>query len=366
MNYSLAEIPLPFWESVKYSVSATKNKGSVLIKCRKSAILIKEVKELEGKEMQTKEFRVFITQIKELTKQQRKQALDNIKERCDIDTIESAIGSVDSCPHCNSTALYKWGINAGIQRYKCKSCSKTFNTLTKTSLAHLRHKEQWSNFTQDIIDGVSVRDAAEHCKIANSTSFRWRHRFLQAPSKIKAEHLEGIVEADETFFLESHKGEHNLERPARERGGKASQRGLSSEQIPVIIVRDRDGHTTDAILEHANTEEITKVISPLIDKDVLLCSDGNRIYSAFANALNITHKVINASAGEHVKEGAYHIQNVNAYDSRLKNWIRHFNGVATKYLESYLGWMRMLDREAGLTPEKVLAMSARRLDFTHT
>ncbi len=28
----------------------------------------------------------------------------------------------------------------------------------------------------------------------------------------------------------------------------------------------------------------------------------------------------------------YHIQNVNAYDSRLKGWMHRFNGVATKYL----------------------------------
>ena len=316
--------------------------------------------------MQTKEFRAFIAQIKLLTPQQKKQANDYMKEQCDINTVETVLKSIESCPHCESTSLYKWGTNAGIQRYKCKTCSKTFNALTNTPLAHLRHKEKWSKFSQDIIDGKSVHDAAQHCKIANSTSFRWRHRFLQAATTMKAQHLEGIVEADETFFLESHKGDHHLERPARKRGGKASQRGLSSEQIPVIIVRDRKGHTTDAVLDHANTKEITKIISPLIDKDVLLCSDGNRIYSAFAKALNITHKVINASAGEHVKEGAYHIQNVNAYDSRLKNWMRHFNGVSTKYLESYLGWMRMLDREVGLTPARVLAMSATRFDFTHT
>jgi len=316
--------------------------------------------------MQTKQFRAFMAQIEQLTAHQRKQTLDRIKEQCDIDTVETVIGLVESCPHCNNTDLYKWGINAGIQRYKCKSCQKTFNALTNTSLSHLRHKEQWSNFTQDLIAGVSIRLAAKHCDVNKSTSFRWRHRFLQAPSHLKAEHLEGIVEADETFFLESHKGDHQLDRPARKRGGKASKRGLSSEQIPVLIVRDRDGHTTDAILDYANEKEITKIIAPLIDKDILLCSDGNNIYKAFAKHLNITHKVINASAGEHIIEGAYHIQNVNAYDSRLKNWIRHFNGISTKYLGSYLGWMRMLDREKNLTPARVLAISATRFGATHT
>jgi len=211
-----------------------------------------------------------------------------------------------------------------------------------------------------------VHSAANHCGVADSTSFRWRHRFLQIPSLLKAKHLEGIVEADETFFFESHKGERNLDRKPRKRGGKATQRGLSKEQIPVLIARDREGHTTDAVLSSASAKEISKIISPLIDEDVLLCSDGNRIYQAFAKTFNLTHKIINVSVGEHVKEGAYHIQNVNAYDSRLKNWMRHFHGISTKYLESYLGWMRMLDRESDLTPQKVLAMSARRIDSVYT
>ena len=40
----------------------------------------------------------------------------------------------------------------------------------------------------------------------------------------------------------------------------------------------------------------------------------------------------------------YHIQNVNAYDSRLKLWMKRFHGVATQYLENYLGWRRWLER----------------------
>ncbi|MBI4740348.1 MAG: IS1595 family transposase, partial [Betaproteobacteria bacterium] len=45
-----------------------------------------------------------------------------------------------------------------------------------------------------------------------------------------------------------------------------------------------------------------------------------------------------------VVAGVYHVQNVNAYDSRLKEWMRRFHGVATKYLPNYLGWRRLLER----------------------
>ena len=68
-----------------------------------------------------------------------------------------------------------------------------------------------------------------------STAFRWRHSFLKAPKALKPKVLEGTVEADETYFLYSEKGSRKLDRPARKRGGKASKRGLSDEQVPVLI-----------------------------------------------------------------------------------------------------------------------------------
>ena len=46
----------------------------------------------------------------------------------------------------------------------------------------------------------------------------------------------------------------------------------------------------------------------------------------------------------YVVDDIFHIQNLNAYISRLKKWMARFNGVATKYLESYLGWRRLLER----------------------
>jgi hypothetical protein len=39
----------------------------------------------------------------------------------------------------------------------------------------------------------------------------------------------------------------------------------------------------------------------------------------------------------------FHINNVNAYHSRLKEWLRPFHGVATKNLPNYLGWRRTLE-----------------------
>jgi hypothetical protein len=45
----------------------------------------------------------------------------------------------------------------------------------------------------------------------------------------------------------------------------------------------------------------------------------------------------------------YHIKNVNAYASGLKTWMVCFRGIATKYLDSYLGRRGTIDRETART-----------------
>lgn len=306
---------------------------------------------MEGRKMQTKEFQEYLSQVDKLTPTQQKTLKDKIRKKCNIQTVENLLNKIDSCPHCKSKKLYKWGLNAGIQRYKCTSCNKTFNSLTNTPLSHLRHKEHWNEFARDLIFGKSIRDSAMHCHIDKSTSFRWRHRFLETVSNVKS-HLHGIVEVDETFFLESKKGSYSLKREARQRGSGATKRGLSLQQIPVLIARDRNGNISDAVLQRANEKALIKSLLPLLDKDVLLCSDANNIYKAFTKHFNFEHKSINASKHQYTN-GAYHIQNVNAYTSRLKIWIKRFHGVSTKYLEHYLGWMRMLDTNKNISSKKV-------------
>jgi hypothetical protein len=76
---------------------------------------------------------------------------------------------------------------------------------------------------------------------------------------------------------------------------------------------------------------------------------------AAAREIGITHRPVNLAAGIRVVAKVYHVQNVNAYDSRLKSWMHRFHGVATRYLSSYLGWRRILDEIKGtLTPTDIL------------
>jgi hypothetical protein len=41
------------------------------------------------------------------------------------------------------------------------------------------------------------------------------------------------------------------------------------------------------------------------------------------------------------QRGTSRIQHVNTYDNRLKNWMRRFHGIATKYMSHYQRAKRM-------------------------
>ena len=294
--------------------------------------------------MDHSDFVKLLSQLPSLSTKQRAQvreALDGL-----LGTSATAVASVlqgpNVCPHCQAPGeqLRPWGHSHGLARMRCRACGKTCNALTGTPLAHLRKRERWLRNGQALIEGASVRQAAQGCGVDKNTAFRWRHRFLQAAAIHRPAHEGGIVEADETFFLESFKGQRKLPRPARKRGGVGPQ----WEHIAVLVVRDRSGQTADFRLEKIDAPHITAVLRPLVDKDAILCTDGARVYQTVARDLGLTHRAINVQQGIRVIDGAFHIQNVNAYDSRLKQWMGRFHGVATKYLENYLGWRRMLER----------------------
>lgn len=305
--------------------------------------------------MRQQAFLQWLGQLDRLTPRQRRQVsakLNTIlpKHASGSDTAK-LIPPPDHCPHCLASALRPWGTSHGLARYRCKQCGRTCNALSGTALARLRHKDHWPNYAKALIQGESVRMAAQRCGVDKNTAFRWRHRFLRDAADHRAEQEAGIVEADETFFLESFKGQRSLPRPARSRGGVAHKRGINAEQIPVLVVRDRQGRTADFKLARLDAEHVQAVLAPLVARDAVLCTDSAGVYAAFARRYGITHRTINVRHGRRVVEGAFHIQNVNAYDSRLKEWMRRFHGVATKYLPNYLGWRRMLERyQGGLSP----------------
>lgn len=262
-----------------------------------------------------------------------------------------------ACPHCNSDEIVGHGNYQNRKRYKCRTCKKTFNDLTGTSVSHIHKKDEFHSYLHCIANNLTLRDAAKQVGISLKTSFLWRHKIIGAFKDIGCTKLEGIIEGDETFFLYSEKGSKTIEeRKPRKRGGKASKAGINDEHVAVIVSTDRN---KQPIIEVAcrgriSTKQIETCIGKWIgEKASVFCSDSHRSYESFAKSKQLKHVKINASKGQHVKDKVYHIQNINNIHHLLKDWVKQFNGVASGYLQNYMNWFRVL-RIAGTDINKFL------------
>jgi transposase-like protein len=309
--------------------------------------------------MDARSFEMFVGLLSMLTGRQMSKVLTLLDQQSAqvkaADIIEKAAAANLECPRCRSNAFYRHGQAHGLQRYRCIACSKTFNSLTGTPLARLRHKSKWLRYSECLLMGTTVRRAAAAVGVHRNTSFRWRHRFLTLPKTDRPSQLSGIAEADEIYFLESEKGSRELQRPPRKRGGAASQRGTSNEQVCVLLARDRVGQTLDFVTGRGpvSKSQLRRCLSPVLADDTLLVSDGNASYRYFARDAGISHQAVNISRGVRVR-GAIHVQNVNAYHSRFREWMARFHGVATHYLPNYLGWRWAVDAQRIHSPETML------------
>lgn len=272
--------------------------------------------------------------------------------------VDSLFSKGISCPICGDVEhIVKNGKRSGTQRYICKHCRKSFVGNTN-SILERTHKSifVWKKFLECMVNGMSILKTAEICEINKNTAFAWRHKVLDALSQILNEtSLEGIVEADETFFILSYKGQKSgLPRKPKKRGERASKRGISREQVCVPCAIDRKGKIVSKIsnLGRIQTQGLHCVFDGKIKNKSILCTDKASAYVRFSSDNDL--KLIQLKGGKE-KLDVYHLNHVNAYHSELKRFMKSFKGVSTKYLNNYLTW-NIFASKRGTIKEKINGM----------
>ena len=316
--------------------------------------------------MRAPHFKEWFAKLPALNVPQRLQTLTALHPAVGLDQVIALIGQIGDaqrrCPSCASSRYCRHGQANGLQRYRCRDCGRSYNDLSGTPLARLRLKEKWLDYLGTALDSKPVRKAASEIGVHRNTAFRWRHRFLEQAKHDRPTRLTGIAEADEMFLLESQKGSRKLDRPARKRGGRAGKRGISRELDCILVARDRSGQTIDAVTGRGalTTAQLERHLLPRLDRQVLLVSDSHGAYRCFARTHGIAHEAVNLRAGERTRRsaaGAIHVQNVNAYHQRFRQWLSHFRGVASRYLPNYLGWRWALDGGRITSAEQLLRLA---------
>jgi transposase-like protein len=306
-------------------------------------------------------------EFQKLSEEDKQAFLAEIAAQCtgqaEISELKAEISQVQKrhCPHCQSHSVLANGKNKGVQRFRCKGCGKNFSENTGTSIAHLKKAHLWNTYIKYMFEGNSIAKCAKLTGISIQTSFDWRHKVLSSLQSLSPEKFEGISESDDIFFNYSEKGSRSLSRKPRKRGNHGIKQGISDDKVAVILTCDRKSHKDFKVAKRGRIrkQDIEKVLSGKLDKESVLCTDSHRSYTAFAKAQGIEHQKIHARKKQYVKDKIYHVQNANQSARALKDWMAGFNGVATKYLQNYLGWFMVLEQIKGKTNKvKEFALAA--------
>ena len=279
----------------------------------------------------------------ELSPSDRKKFLSNLPDdvkpdqsKIDADTFDELMRKERfpegiCCPHCGNVKVGTHGSYKGNPRYICYGCKKTFNLTSRSVFnGHKQSLETYTKYIKLMTMGTSIRKAAQICGISVTTSFLWRHKFLDVLQQIADKtKVGGIVEADETYVKLSFKGSRVLPRLPHKRGNDLDKKFLDSDGIPtpkvcVPCAVDRNDHTqtTGAIARATNLEKpMTKHLSALFENrivpDSILCTDKLAHYVKVAEQfdLNLIQFKANRKDQSIIRSsvGNFHINNVNNY-----------------------------------------------------
>lgn len=244
------------------------------------------------------------------------------------------------CPICRraDVQFIKKGIQASKQRYQCKGCGRKFTYDTKqvTSNSH-QSADSWITVIEDTLSMTSLDETAEKIGVCHETAFNMRHKLLAYMESMTESFalLDELVEADETYILESQKGVRCVDRKPRKHGEGATKRGLSNELYCVCVATDRNNNLVATCVNRAKPSSddlVNALASHIVPQSVLLC-DGATAYNKLADTLE-SKKV--ELVGHESYDRLYHLNTVNSLHSRIKAMFRQLRGVASKYLNRYL------------------------------
>jgi transposase-like protein len=234
-----------------------------------------------------------------------------------------------ACPHCSCTYTVLYGKYNGRQRYRCKSCDRTFSDFTNTPLASTHFPEKWEAFIECTLKGMSLRAAAKELRVSYVTLFYWRHKLLAALKEVYQNEMKGTVELQNFYLKYSEKGQkHSSTKKKRTHNKSRSYFNIESDKVCVLTAMDLfENIFSRAVCRgHLKTDDIKNSIGKLISKNNIVCSKPKPIFAGFLRRM-------------HIKESERTLDNatiVTKYIRSCMDWMSRFKGVASKYLNNYL------------------------------
>jgi transposase-like protein len=299
--------------------------------------------------------------VKHLPEKCLNQAIESL-EKIKRDAEKEEEGGTLDCPHCHGKNVVRNGKRRGNQSYLCRDCGKSFVRTTGTVMYRSHSGEAvWKQVICDTVAGIPIDRTAANIGVGHETAFNMRHKVLFCLEQEKERHgavLSGVLEADETYLLESLKGRampNGYWREARKHKAVSVKQGISDEYICVCAAVERGGKAYSLATGRGISckEDILAAFRGKIRDDALMVCDGAKSYGVLEER-NICST---AAAGP---DGFYHINEVNGYHSFIKERNRRARGFATKYLNRYNALFSQVFRGSVLLTDEIYKMLADR------
>ena len=247
--------------------------------------------------------------------------------------------------------------NSDVPRYGCKECGTTYSGLYGSILYHRGFDlAKWYQFIDYNVANISPAEVtAEKCEIDVNTVSEWRHCLFYAVELLQAgTRLSGNIEADETYVRTNYSGKNRIEtlgvqRKAHKRGKATRQKDIHKDLVSIICAIDERGN---CIARVAGIGEPTALrLSSAIGDAIpfgnvgYFVTDGGKALARFADMYHLDHLALKNRHvdGSHYRPGItwiddamYSEQHINSMHYHLKEYLRNFKGVPTRYLQGYL------------------------------
>ena len=249
--------------------------------------------------------------------------------------------AAQGCPHCAGREVVGWGRSHGLLRFRCKSCGRTFNALTKTPMAHLRKKEKWLDHARAMIEGKSLAKTAALCGVHPTTAFRWRHRFLRAPASDK-----------EGSSRRTKPSSSNLSRAAgpicrARRANEVERPGMPAfikTTFPFSSPATGTAATFDAILPQVDGASVSLALAGVVTPGNHLIGDGGKAIATFARRAGIPfHGLCRRRESRHPWRRTCTSTTSTPITAVLSSGSTASTASPPRTCPNYLGWRRALE-----------------------
>ena len=293
------------------------------------------------------------------------------QKRVGANTFDELICSSESvtCPVDITHKIVKNGKDRNNkQRYKCLDCGKTFYSTSQTLSSNTSQSiGKWVEFIFGLFNALTCEQLSEKCKISTTTAWQWRLKIFEAIESLQTDvRLSGVVFADDTRIPYNFKGNHGDEfvapRHSRKRGNQSSVKNCQKNTICVLCALDSKGNSFSHCIGFGNPSGkrlSNGFINKLnVDESMILVTDGAQSFSRVVKDYAIPKWEKRITITKNGKKypnmlGQFHIQQINGYHSRLKNYLRPFKSVASRYLPGYLLVFDYMENNKELTKEQM-------------